>query len=85
MSGPVELADMLDVMEREARGDLKPSGGKVDSRNHFCGRMFDLETGVKLEEVEVILCVAVEIWIFVGQDKSEVGGCRETYTQQFRC
>ena len=73
MSDPVELTDMLDAMEMEASGDLKLSGGKVDSRNHFCGRMFDLETGVKLEEVEVILRAAVDIQIFVGQDKSGVG------------
>ena len=61
MSNPVELTDMLDAVKREAHGDLELSGGKVDSRNHFCGRVFYLETGVELEEVEDILRVAVEI------------------------
>jgi hypothetical protein len=66
MSDPVELTDMLDAMERKTHGNLELSSGEVDSRDHFCGRMLDLETGVELEEVEDILRMAIEIWIIRG-------------------
>ena len=65
-SDPIELTDMLDAVERKTHGNLELSGGKVDSGNHFCGRMLDLETGVELEEVEDILRMAVEIWTIRG-------------------
>jgi hypothetical protein len=60
-SGPVELMSMFDAVERKTHGNLELSDGEVDSRNHFCGRMFDLGARVEFEEVEDILCVAVEI------------------------
>jgi hypothetical protein len=69
-SDAVELTDVLDTVERNTHGDLELSGGKVDSRNHFCGRVLDLETGVELEEVEDILCVAVEIWVICGSGQN---------------
>lgn len=58
-SGRVELADMLDAMERKGHGNPELSGGRVDPRNHLRGRTVDLE--MRLEEVEGILRVAAEI------------------------
>jgi hypothetical protein len=58
---PVGLTSMFDVVGRKTHGNLELSSREVDSGNHFCGRMFDLEARVEFEEVEDILRMAVEI------------------------
>ena len=65
---------MSDTVERKACGNSELGSGKVDTGDHFCGRMFDPETGVELEEAEFILCVAVYIWGMHRSDQKE--GCR---------
>lgn len=62
MSNAVELSDVADAVERDAHGDLELGSRQVDARHHLSGGMLDLKTRIQLEEVEVILCVIVQIW-----------------------
>jgi hypothetical protein len=71
MGDTIELADVLDTVKRNTHSDLELSSGKVDASNHFRGRMLDLETRVKLEKMEFILCMAIEIWIIRGSDQKQ--------------
>ena len=82
-SDPVELTNMLDAVERKTHGNLELSSREVGTGNRFCGRMLDLKTGVELEEVENIFCMAVEIWTIcrLGQ-RLGVGGYRWTHIRR---
>ena len=83
MGDPVELTNMLDAVERKTHGDLELGSGEVDSRNHFCGRVLDLETWVELKEVEDILRMAVEVWIIRGlSQRLGAKGHRTTHTRR---
>ena len=57
----VEQADVPDAVEGDTHGDLELRGGQVDAGDHFGGRVLDLETGVQLQEVELVVGVRVEV------------------------
>lgn len=58
----IQLANVLDAVEGDTHRNLQLGSGKVDAGDHLRGRMLDLETGVKLQEIEHILRVAVEVY-----------------------
>ena len=60
-SNTIQLTNVSDPVKRNTHGNLKLGSGKVDARNHLGGRMLDLKTRVELEEIEYILCMAVEV------------------------
>ncbi|RUP43013.1 hypothetical protein BC936DRAFT_137776 [Jimgerdemannia flammicorona] len=64
----IEDADVADAMQRDAHGNLELSGGKVDAGDHLRCRMLNLETGVELKEVEVVLRVRIEVLDRAGGD-----------------
>ena len=84
MSDPIELTDMLDAVERKAHGNLELGGRKVDSRNHFCSGMLDLEAGIEFEEVEDVLGMGIEVCIICGSGQRWGLEVRRTHTRQFR-
>jgi len=61
-SDSVEHPDVANAMEGDTHSYLKLRSGKVDAGNNLSRWMLDLKTRVKFEEVEVIFCVAVEIF-----------------------
>ena len=67
----VELANVLDTVERNTHSDLELGSGKVDAGDHFRGRMLDLETRVKLEKMKFILRMAIEIWMIRGSEQKQ--------------
>ncbi|RUS22134.1 LOW QUALITY PROTEIN: hypothetical protein BC937DRAFT_90266 [Endogone sp. FLAS-F59071] len=55
----VEGADVADAMQWNTHRDLELRGGEIDARDHFGGRMLDLQTRVEFEEVEVVMGVRI--------------------------
>jgi hypothetical protein len=55
-------------VERDTHGNLKLGSGQVDTTDHLSGRMLDLETGVELQEVELVVGVGVEVLDGTGGD-----------------
>src|SRR4051812_350085 len=51
----VQQANVTNAVKRDTHGNLKLSGWQVNSAHHLGSRMFDLETGVELEEVEFVV------------------------------
>jgi hypothetical protein len=57
----VEETNVANAVERQTHSNLQLGGGKVDTRDHLGGRMFDLKTRVQLEEVELVVVVRVQV------------------------
>ena len=58
-------------MERDTHGNLKLGSRQVDTTDHLSGRMLDLKTGVKLEEVELVVGVGVEVLDGTSRDVTD--------------
>jgi hypothetical protein len=59
--GTVEQTDVANSVEGKTHGDLKLRSGQVDAGHHLGGWMFDLQSGVQLQEVELVLSVRVQV------------------------
>ncbi|CAK5273990.1 unnamed protein product, partial [Mycena citricolor] len=60
-SHPVELANVLDTVQRNTHGNLQLCSGQIDPRDHLSRRVLHLETRIQLKEVEVVFGVIVKI------------------------
>lgn len=67
----VEKSDVADAVEGNTHGNLELSSRKVDTTDHFRGRMLDLQTGVQLKEVELVIGVRVEVLDGTGRDVTD--------------
>ncbi|KAI5305285.1 hypothetical protein KEM55_009081, partial [Ascosphaera atra] len=57
----VEQANVTDAVQGDAHCDLELCGGQVDAGDHLGGGVLDLQAGVELEEVELVVGVGVEV------------------------
>ena len=57
----VQQANVTDAVERNTHSNLELGSWQVDAGNHLSCRMLDLETRIKLEEVEFVVCVRIEV------------------------
>ena len=67
----VEKSDVADAVEGNTHGNLELSSREVDTTDHFSGRMLDLQTGVQLEEVELVIGVGVEVLDGTSRDVTD--------------
>ena len=58
---PVKLPDVGDVGQRDAHGNLELSRGEIHGCDHLSDWVLDLEAGVELEEVELLVGLGVKV------------------------
>ena len=52
---PVDLEVVLGERHRQARGHAQLFTHQIDTKDTFCHRVFDLQTGVHFDEIELVV------------------------------
>jgi hypothetical protein len=64
----VQESNIADAVKGKTHSNLQLSSRQIDTTDHLSGRMLDLETGVELQEVELVVGVRVEVLDGTGGD-----------------